>query len=83
VESQLVALGLLDARAPLATSMGSSPARGSGTEGLLPVAKAVRIEIQRVSQVLVSFMERAHGLRIEVSPRGVPKPAHCMQNAIP
>ena len=70
VESQLVALGLLEPRdmAGQVQVAGDVLAPDSmvSAEAVLPVPRAVKAEIQRLVQTLQSYIERAHGLRIQV-----------------
>ena len=80
VESQLVAAGLLEPRegsdqlevSPSAsgafspTASGAfSPTAASGAFSPQLVTRAIKSEIQRTIQTLISYVERAHGLRIQ------------------
>ncbi|GAX74082.1 hypothetical protein CEUSTIGMA_g1532.t1 [Chlamydomonas eustigma] len=76
VESQLVAAGLLEPRetavgerkGSFSNDLASSPDASSlylTPEAALPAPKAVKAEIQRTIQTILSFVERAHGLRIQ------------------
>lgn len=67
MESQLVAMGLLDPRQTAAGENDHQHMPPSSVEDdQLPVTKALKAEVQRVVQTLISFIERAHGLRIQV-----------------
>ena len=64
VESQLVAVGLLEPRD--VHSAGDVPQDlATGTDAALSATRAVKSEVQRSIQTLISFVERAHGLRIQ------------------
>ena len=78
VESQLVAVGLLEPRegeqgegspksvsalSPTASGALSPPAGAALSPHL--VTRAIKAEVQRTIQTLISYVERAHGLRIQ------------------
>jgi len=72
VESQLVAAGLLEPRegsdqleVSPSTSGAFSPTAASGAFSPQLVTRAIKSEIQRTIQTLISYVERAHGLRIQ------------------
>ncbi len=88
VESQLVAVGLLEPRDALSGGGSSRPGSPSSRaepspvggeehqvlatpDQALPVPPPIKAEIQRTIQTLVSYVERAHGLRIQVCFRGL------------
>ena len=62
VESQLVAVGLLE---PRDSSGEVPPDLAVSADAALPATRAVKAEVQRAVQTLISFVERAHGLRIQ------------------
>ena len=66
VESQLVAVGILEARqVPAEGQQLQQPDMYGSADAVLPASRAVKAEIQRTIQTLISFVERAHGLRIQ------------------
>ena len=66
VESQLVAVGILEARqVPAEGQQLQQPDVYGTADAALPASRAVKAEIQRTIQTLISFVERAHGLRIQ------------------
>mmetsp|Transcript_10945 Transcript_10945/g.23598 ORF Transcript_10945/g.23598 Transcript_10945/m.23598 type:complete len:769 (-) Transcript_10945:646-2952(-) len=78
VESQLVALGLIEPRDVPTPDLMTAAVDGTGASDLtdpyllnagpddaMPVPKRVKAEISRTVQTVASFVERAHGLRIQ------------------
>eukprot|EP00201_Polytomella_parva_P020914 CAMPEP_0175044678 /NCGR_PEP_ID=MMETSP0052_2-20121109/3957_1 /TAXON_ID=51329 ORGANISM="Polytomella parva, Strain SAG 63-3" /NCGR_SAMPLE_ID=MMETSP0052_2 /ASSEMBLY_ACC=CAM_ASM_000194 /LENGTH=689 /DNA_ID=CAMNT_0016308037 /DNA_START=274 /DNA_END=2340 /DNA_ORIENTATION=+ len=63
VESQLVAMGLLEAR-PLRNDASSSGFDNSQLEQHVQAPKRIRIELTRTLSTVSSFTERAHGARL-------------------
>ena len=61
MESQLVAVGLLEPR----EASGEQQDMAQASNAALPASRAIKAEVQRTIQTLISFVERAHGLRIQ------------------
>ncbi len=75
VESQLVAMGLLEPRAthesdatsnPRGSACGSDEGENGGVcDAIIPASKHAKAEMARQVQSIISFVERAHGLRMQ------------------
>jgi hypothetical protein len=65
VESQLVAVGLLEPRCAVTGEEQMDMPTYATADAALPATRAIKAEIQRTIQTLLSFIERAHGLRMQ------------------